>query len=564
LASMRNILKKFGSAAYFDRLLTLSAALFVVSALMLVIASGLCAAEAPEWSNGFPRLADENVLLQWGPVLGATEYKVYRTETADKNLKLLTTAKVNRHIDKGVPDGKRLYYYVTAVIGGKEGPRSAAGKVDVPKKQVFVPLTVPKLVGGLVKPLPEGKVAVGIRWEDAAGTDLIGINIYRSDTKGKGYVMIGTSPGTSFEDTDVQRGKTYYYAVTSVDSNFKETKRSNEISVEVPELKAPKPTAETPSTEMLSAKPMFTITGYTVYGTDSEGKETKTDAKFGTVHDVVADDAVGRIYVSDYGYRGVLVYDLDGKFQFGIRRDGKDGKEKFANPLGLAIGPGGQLYVADYDAPEVRVYDIAGKLIQTINVDLSYIPQFEKNKAKARIYDVVVNKEGNVYACDPVSNRLHVYDYRGKRIFDSEIDKDVNNNFHGPTFMTLDRDGNIVIVDSGGSRLTVYSADGKFVRSISNKGFNAGQLNFPSGITLDKDGNVLVASGTTPNIQAFDPKTGKFLYALCNEKCDGPIPSGSMRGIYVDGKNRLYIAESSYGKVAVYQLGDKLVDIKPE
>jgi len=562
LASKGKDVKKVSLAAVFGRGMALTAAIVAFMAVTVVSVSSLYAEEAPEWSAGFPRLADKNVLLQWGPVKGATEFKVYRTETADKNLKVLSTVKVNRYIDKDVPDGRKLYYYVTAVVGGKEGPRSKAGMVEVPKEKVYIPLKVPELAGYLIKNQPEGKAAVGVRWEGAAGTDLIGVNIYRSDTKGKGYVMIGNSAGGSYDDHDVERGKTYYYTVTSVDSSFNETKPSNELKVEVPVLAAPKPTAETPATEMLKAKSLLTITSYDKYGKDKEGKTTRTETKLGTVHDVVVDDAVGRIYVSDFGYRGVLAYDLNGKFQFGIRRDGKDGKEQFGNPQGLALGPGGQLYVADYDAPEVRVYDIAGKLIQKIDVDISEIPGFRDQKA--RIYDIVVNSEGNVYAADPITNRLHVYDYRGRHLFDSEINKDIDKNFHGPTFMTLDRDGNIVIVDSGGSRLTVYNPDGKFVKSISKKGFDAGQLNFPSGITLGNDGDVLVASGLQPNIQAFDPKTGKFMYALCNENCDGPIASGSIRGIYIDSQNRLYVVESRNNKVAVYQLGKDLVEIKPE
>jgi len=562
LASKGKDVKKVSLTAVLGRGLAVAAAIVAFMAVTAGPASSLYAAEAPEWSAGFPRLVEKNVLLQWGPVNGATEYKIYRTETAGKNLKAISTVKVNRYIDKDVPTGKKLYYYVTAVVGGKEGPRSEAGIVDVPKEKVFIPLKVPELAGYLIKNQPEGKASVGIRWEGAAGTDLIGINIYRSDTRGKGYVMIGNSAGGSYDDMDVKRGKTYYYMVTSVDSNFNETKRSNELKVEVPVLAAPPPTAETPATEMLTSKPLFTITSYDKYGKSKDGKTTRTEVKLGTVHDVVVDDAVGRIYVSDFGYLGVLVYDLNGKFQFGIRRDGKDGKEKFANPLGLALGPGGQLYVADYDAPEVRVYDIAGKLLQKIDVDISRIPGCEDKTA--RIYDVVVNSEGNVYACDPASNRLHVYDYRGKHLFDSKTNKDVDKNFHGPTFMTLDRDGNLVIVDSGGSRLTVYDPDGNYVKQISKKGFDAGQLNFPSGITLGNDGEVLVASGLDSNIQAFDPKTGKFLYALCNENCDGPIASGSMRGIYVDKQNRLYVVESRNHRVAVYQLGKELVEIKPE
>lgn len=533
----------------------------LLSALILAVAllPSVSFAAGPEWSTGFPKMINKNALLQWNPVKGAGEYKVYRSEEGGAT-KLLATIRVNKYIDKGLPSGKRFTYYVAAVTGGKEGARSAAGSAATARAKVFVPMRAPRLVGSLIKDQPNGKATVGVRWEGAEGTNMIGVNVYRSKVKGKDFMLVGSSSTDSLEDTDVERGATYYYAATSVDNQFGETKYSNELKVDVPTLQAeaPKPTAKTPITKMKKARLLFTIQDYYDYGPD--GKPVKKALDY--PHDVVVDEAVGHIYVTDFGYHGVLVFGLDGKFQFGIKADGVGGKKDFINPQGLTIGPDGNLYVADDQLPDVSVFNIEGKLIRTIKVDLSYLPKYAGKKA--RIFDVSVSPDGLVYAADYISNRIHVYDLDGKRLFDCEISKDRAKNFNGPSFITLDKGKDLVVVDTGGSKLRVYSPKGKYIRDISEIGFNAGQLNYPAGVAAGSGGEVLVASGVDSNIQAFDPKTGKFLYALCNDKTEGPIPSGSIRGIYEDSAKKLYVVESQMGKVSVYQLDDGLVELIPK
>lgn len=527
--------------------------------LAAVLLPSVSFAAGPAWSVGFPKIINKNALLQWNPVKGASEYKLYRSEGGGAP-KLLATTRVNKYIDKDLPSGKQFSYYVAAVIGGKEGARSAAGSAATARAKVFVPMRAPKLVGSLIKDQPNGKATVGIRWEDAAGTNMIGVNVYRSKVKGKDFILVGSSSTDILEDTDVERGATYYYVATSVDNQFGETKYSNELKVDVPSLQAeaPKPTAKTPVTKMKKAKLLFTIQDYYDYGPD--GKPVKKPLE--RPHDVVVDEAVGHIYVTAYSYRGVLVYDLNGKFQFGIKADGVNGKKDFTDPLGMAIGPNGDIYVSDYEAPEVRVFNIEGRLIQTIKVNLDYLPQYKGKQA--RLYDVAVSPAGLVYVDDPVCNRIHVFDRDGRRLFDNEVSKEKKDNFNGPTFITLEKNGDLVVVDSGFSNLRVYNAKGKYIKAISEMGFNAGQLNFPSGVTTTGSGDILVASGTDPNVQAFDPKTGAFLYALCNEKADGPIASVTMKGIWVDSKNRFYVAEYMGSKVSVYQLDSGFTELVPK
>lgn len=565
-------LKKNFLATGISRAIGVMVAVFSVFALSLAVVSASPAADAPQWSSGFPRLVEKNALLQWNPVTGAAEYNVYRTETEGKGLKLIATVKPNRHIDKELSAGKTFYYYVTAVADGKEGARSAAGAVVTPKEKAFVPLKAPTIAGGHVKSLPGDKVSVGIRWEGAAGSELIGVNIYRTTTSGKGYVMIGSSSSDSFEDADIKPGTTYYYAASSVDSNFKETERSRDYKVDVPlPAKAAKAGEAAPEskevkpTKMKPAKLLFTIPR----DAEDPSKIRIDETTPANCQDVAVDEAVGHIYVTSLGYGGVLVYNMDGDFQFGIRRDGADGKEKFGTIRNVAVGEGGNIYVADYSYPDVMVFDFRGRPVDKLTISNSHIPKYKDRAGKS--YGLAIDPaDGTLYVCDPASNSVHVYDRKMKRLYDitgvsskEEAAKDKKMQlFNGPTFITLTRDREIVFVDSGWVKLMVYARGGKFLRSISRAGMSAGDLYYPAGVTTGKDGEILVASAATPNIQAFSME-GEFLYALCNEKCDGPVAVGSMRGIYADGNNRIYITEGELNRVSVYQLEDRLVEVTP-
>jgi fibronectin type 3 domain-containing protein len=60
--------------------------------------------------------------------------------------------------------------------------------------------------------------------------------VYRSTTNNTGYSKINSSLDalTSYTDTSVSAGQTYYYVVTAVDANGLESGYSNQATVTVP------------------------------------------------------------------------------------------------------------------------------------------------------------------------------------------------------------------------------------------------------------------------------------------------------------------------------------------
>ncbi len=77
--------------------------------------------------------------------------------------------------------------------------------------------------------------SVSLSWTPSTST-VVGYNSYSSTVSRGPYVKLTTAPvpATTYVDTTVQAGLTYYYVVTAVDSNNMESTFSTEISAIVP------------------------------------------------------------------------------------------------------------------------------------------------------------------------------------------------------------------------------------------------------------------------------------------------------------------------------------------
>jgi fibronectin type 3 domain-containing protein len=75
---------------------------------------------------------------------------------------------------------------------------------------------------------------VTLSWTGSSGTS--GYNVYRSTASGTGYQKINSSlqTSTSYIDSAVLSGKTYYYVVTAVAAGGPESPYSNQTTVNIP------------------------------------------------------------------------------------------------------------------------------------------------------------------------------------------------------------------------------------------------------------------------------------------------------------------------------------------
>lgn len=73
---------------------------------------------------------------------------------------------------------------------------------------------------------------VTLKWDKAARAT--GYNVYRRPYLTSGYVKLGASTTTTYEDASVQSAKRYCYQVTAVDSKTRESAPSRECCITVP------------------------------------------------------------------------------------------------------------------------------------------------------------------------------------------------------------------------------------------------------------------------------------------------------------------------------------------
>jgi len=109
---------------------------------------------------------------------------------------------------------------------------SVAGSVSI-ISDASNPLAVISLSGSGVQPLSH---SVSFTIQAQSVSNIMGYNVYRASVSGGPYAKLTLSVDrtTSFTDTNVQAGQTYYYVATSVDSSDTESAYSDEVSATIP------------------------------------------------------------------------------------------------------------------------------------------------------------------------------------------------------------------------------------------------------------------------------------------------------------------------------------------
>ena len=116
------------------------------------------------------------------------------------------------------------------VIFAPAASGSVTGSVTITSNASNTPLTIVFSGTGVV-----ATHLATLTWNASTST-VNGYNLYRGTVSGGPYTKINSSvdANTTFTDTTVQAGQTYYWVVTAVDSSNVESSNSNEVSATVP------------------------------------------------------------------------------------------------------------------------------------------------------------------------------------------------------------------------------------------------------------------------------------------------------------------------------------------
>jgi len=160
--------------------------------------------------------------LTWNEAKNALGYQVLRSENTNGGFQVIGTSNTTRYTDENLEPGKTYYYCVKSVNGTVVSAQSPVVKAVVPEDTASRPVLTNPAVG-------EREITVS--WTAIDGA--ISYRIYRSETASGEYVKVAEveSPATSWSDTSLEPGKTYYYKISSVNASKVESKPSEALKV---------------------------------------------------------------------------------------------------------------------------------------------------------------------------------------------------------------------------------------------------------------------------------------------------------------------------------------------
>jgi hypothetical protein len=150
---------------------------------------------------------DAVVTLIWTASKGATGYNVKRGTTKGGPYTQLATTTSPGYKDSSVINGTTYYYVVSALNAAGESANSA----EVFATPKLVPPSAPTNLMATA-----GDAQVSLTWSASNGAT--SYHVKRSTTSGGPYTQIGAPTPSSYTDTSVTNGTSYYYVVSALNS----------------------------------------------------------------------------------------------------------------------------------------------------------------------------------------------------------------------------------------------------------------------------------------------------------------------------------------------------------
>ena len=251
--------------------------------------------------------------LTWAAVDGAAKYEIYRSTQQSTGFTLLGTTTSTSYVNTGAAVGKTYYYKVRALnVDGAAGAYSStvsgAAKAVAPAAP-----TVTMTYSDSGKPK--------LTWSAVSGA--ASYRVYRSESRGTGYSLLGTTTSTSYVNTGAAVGKTYYYRVKAVNSAG--TSAYSNIVSGTARTPAPAAPVLKGGTSSASGKPQLTwaaVDGAAKYDVYRSNSADGTFSKVGSTDKTT--------YVNTGAVQGVTYF-------YKIRAVGASGASGFSNTVAIHV-----------------------------------------------------------------------------------------------------------------------------------------------------------------------------------------------------------------------------------
>jgi hypothetical protein len=149
------------------------------------------------------------VTLTWAASSGATSYYVKRSAASGGPYTQIAAPTSISYTDTSVTNGTTYYYVVSAVSAAGESANSA--QASATPTAVGVPPAAPVNLTATA-----GNAQASLEWSASSGAT--SYHVKRATTSGGPYTQIAAPTSTSYTDTALTNGTTYYYVVSALNS----------------------------------------------------------------------------------------------------------------------------------------------------------------------------------------------------------------------------------------------------------------------------------------------------------------------------------------------------------
>jgi uncharacterized protein (TIGR03663 family) len=215
---------------------------------------------------------------------------------------------------------------------------------------------------------------------------------------------------------------------------------------------------------------------------------------------------------------------------------------RFQEPRGLSWA-GGKLYVSNSKANTVVVLDQNGKQVAVYG-----------GPGKLDVPNAVAgDPAGGCWVADTWHHRIVHYAADGSVL--GEYQPPQSDSFFAPRGIALSKQGGLVLTDTGKHVLKMFDGSGSFVRTVGLPGALKGQFSEPVGIAIAQNGSIYVADTGNQRIQILNP-AGKPVYEW---NVPGLLPQGDERvisgiepALAIGPKGRLYATDATTNRIMVF------------
>lgn len=153
------------------------------------------------------------VSLQWNTVTGATGYSLFRSTSSSLQGDQIWSGAANTFLNSGLINGTMYFYRVAATsANGSSAPSAPVNAMPVAPP----PPPPPAVPTGLAA--TPGNTQVSLLWNAVSGAT--GYTLFRSTVQGtQGAAVTTNQAATSFVNTGLTNGTTYFYSVAAVNGN---------------------------------------------------------------------------------------------------------------------------------------------------------------------------------------------------------------------------------------------------------------------------------------------------------------------------------------------------------